>query len=231
MLRRSEDDASDNFESIAETSSKYQYIDIRQMFRRKFQLQKIALEIFFTDGFTVLLVFANKRARDLCFFSLKSKNLADSVHSDNPSSIIFTQEKDTSLKLLRLNNNPGSLKSMTQRWQNGEISNFAYLMSLNTLAGRSYNDVTQYPVFPWILADYESSELNMKDPQTFRDLSKPMGAIGPDRAEEFKMRYDMWEDEVIPKFHYGSHYSSAAIVVNFLIRLEPFSRLACELQR
>ena len=38
----------------------------------------------------------------------------------------------------------------------GEISNFEYLMCLNTLAGRSYNDLMQYPVFPWIVADYES---------------------------------------------------------------------------
>lgn len=38
----------------------------------------------------------------------------------------------------------------------GEISNFQYLMHLNTLAGRSYNDLMQYPVFPWILADYDS---------------------------------------------------------------------------
>lgn len=29
-------------------------------------------------------------------------------------------------------------------------------MHLNTLAGRSYNDLMQYPVFPWILADYDS---------------------------------------------------------------------------
>lgn len=40
--------------------------------------------------------------------------------------------------------------------QRGEISNFQYLMHLNTLAGRSYNDLMQYPVFPWILADYDS---------------------------------------------------------------------------
>ena len=39
--------------------------------------------------------------------------------------------------------------SVTQRWVRGEISNFQYLMSLNTLAGRSYNDLMQYPVFPW----------------------------------------------------------------------------------
>ena len=42
------------------------------------------------------------------------------------------------------------------RTQRGEISNFQYLMHLNTLAGRSYNDLMQYPVFPWILADYHS---------------------------------------------------------------------------
>lgn len=29
-------------------------------------------------------------------------------------------------------------------------------MCLNTLAGRSYNDLMQYPVFPWIIADYDS---------------------------------------------------------------------------
>ena len=40
--------------------------------------------------------------------------------------------------------------------QRGEISNFEYLMCLNTLAGRSYNDLMQYPVFPWIVADYQS---------------------------------------------------------------------------
>lgn len=41
-------------------------------------------------------------------------------------------------------------------FQRGEISNFQYLMHLNTLAGRSYNDLMQYPVFPWILADYDA---------------------------------------------------------------------------
>ena len=40
--------------------------------------------------------------------------------------------------------------------QNGELSNFEYLMHLNTLAGRSYNDLMQYPIFPWVLADYSS---------------------------------------------------------------------------
>jgi hypothetical protein len=48
------------------------------------------------------------------------------------------------------------------------ISSFEYLQHLNTLAGRSYNDLTQYPVFPWVLADYSSAELDLHDPKVKR---------------------------------------------------------------
>ena len=33
-----------------------------------------------------------------------------------------------------------------QKWLQREISNFEYLMHLNTIAGRTYNDLSQYPV-------------------------------------------------------------------------------------
>lgn len=35
---------------------------------------------------------------------------------------------------------------LTQKWVYREISNFEYLMQLNTIAGRTYNDLSQYPV-------------------------------------------------------------------------------------
>jgi hypothetical protein len=41
-------------------------------------------------------------------------------------------------------------------------------MHLNTLSGRSYNDLTQYPVFPWIIADWEAEELDLANPATYR---------------------------------------------------------------
>lgn len=66
-------------------------------------------------------------------------------------------------------------------------------MNLNTLAGRSYNDLMQYPVFPWIVADYSSSELDLTDPHSFRDLSKPMGAQTPERLEQFKKRFNEFD--------------------------------------
>lgn len=68
-------------------------------------------------------------------------------------------------------------------------------MNLNTLAGRSYNDLMQYPVFPWILSDYTSYELDLNNPATFRDLSKPIGAQTPERLEQFKKRFSEWESD------------------------------------
>lgn len=62
-------------------------------------------------------------------------------------------------------------------------------MHLNTLAGRSYNDLMQYPVFPWILNDYDSDVLDLSNPTIFRDFSKPMGAQCPLRLEQFLKRY------------------------------------------
>lgn len=39
----------------------------------------------------------------------------------------------------------------------------------------------------------------------------------------FSCRFESWEDPEIPRFHYGSHYSSAGTVLFYLIRLPPFS--------
>ena len=43
-------------------------------------------------------------------------------------------------------------KALTEDWLHWRISNFDYLMQLNQLASRSFNDLSQYPVMPWILA-------------------------------------------------------------------------------
>lgn len=97
--------------------------------------------------------------------------------------------------------------SVTQRWVRGEISNFQYLMHLNTLAGRSYNDLMQYPVFPWILADYESEELDLSHPATFRDFSRPMGAQSTERLEQFKKRYHAEAEKFLCLSVYELFYS------------------------
>uniref|UniRef100_A0A8C8BHA2 WDFY family member 4 n=1 Tax=Otus sunia TaxID=257818 RepID=A0A8C8BHA2_9STRI len=127
----------------------------------------------------------------------------------------------------------GGEKTMLQKWQKREISNFDYLMYLNTLAGRSYNDYMQYPVFPWVLADYHSETLNLTNPHTFRDLSKPMGAQTVERKRKFIQRYnevEKSEGDLSVQCHYCTHYSSAIIVASYLVRMEPFTQTFCSLQ-
>lgn len=43
-------------------------------------------------------------------------------------------------------------------------------------------------------------------------------------------RYEEFDDPMMGKFHFGSHYSNAAGVLHYLIRLEPFTSLHIELQ-
>ncbi|KAJ0974071.1 hypothetical protein J5N97_016036 [Dioscorea zingiberensis] len=190
---------------------------VYELLKREYQLRPVAVEIFSTDGCNDLLVF-HKKEREEVFKNLIAMNLPRNSTLDTTISGSSKQESNEGSRLFKI-----MAKSFSKRWQNGEISNFQYLMHLNTLAGRGYSDLTQYPVFPWVLADYESDVLDLSNPQTFRKLDKPMGCQTVEGEEEFKKRYESWDDPDVPKFHYGSHYSSAGIVLFYLLRLPPFS--------
>lgn len=87
---------------------------------------------------------------------------------------------------------------------------------------------------PWVIANYESEQLDLSKPENYRDLSKPMGALNPARLKEFLDRFYSFEDNVttgIPAFMYGSHYSTmVGVVLHFLVRLQPFAALHKEMQ-
>ncbi|XP_071742483.1 protein SPIRRIG-like [Rutidosis leptorrhynchoides] len=185
---------------------------VHEILKRDYQLRPVAVEIFSMDGCNDLLVF-HKKEREEVFKNLLAMNLPRNSMLD--TTISGSVKQESAFKIMA--------KSFSKRWQNGEISNFQYLMHLNTLAGRGYSDLTQYPVFPWVLADYESEDLDLTDEKSFRKLDKPMGCQTEEGEDEFKKRYESWDDPEIPKFHYGSHYSSAGIVLFYLLRLPPFS--------
>ena len=92
------------------------------------------------------------------------------------------------------------VRDVSAQWQAGKIDNFNYLAALNTLAGRTYSDLTQYPVMPWVLRDFNSERLDLTDPATFRDLTKPVGALEPKRLKRILERYKSFCDPEIPAF-------------------------------
>ncbi|XP_048589940.1 WD repeat and FYVE domain-containing protein 3-like [Nematostella vectensis] len=209
--------------------SKWAYEDIREVHKRRYLLQQTALEVFSSDGRNHFLVFP-KPVRNKVYEKLvtTAPTLLDSA-ADSVSGMKRDTDVEAGLSLI---NTLMGERSVTQRWERGEITNFHYLMNLNTLAGRSYNDLMQYPVFPWVLADYDSEELDLTNPKTFRDFSKPMGAQGANRLEQILKRYREWDDPhgELPPYHYCTHYSSAMIVASYLIRMEPFSQHFLRLQ-
>lgn len=52
-----------------------------------------------------------------------------------------------------------------------------------TRSGRSFNNASQYPIFPWILTNFDSAELDLKDEKIYRDLSLPAGALAPEKLK------------------------------------------------
>jgi factor associated with neutral sphingomyelinase activation len=73
---------------------------------------------------------------------------------------------------------------------------------------------------PWVIKDYKSEVLDLSDPNTFRDLSKPIGALNAQRLEDYRKRYDE-SPEGADKFLYGSHYSCPGYVIGFHVRCDP----------
>lgn len=107
---------------------------------------------------------------------------------------------------------------ITLQWQNGIISNYDYLLYINSLGDRTINDLTQYPVFPWIISNYTANNLDLSDSNNYRDLSKPVGALNPERLQRLIERYNEMPS---PKFLYGSHYSTPGFVLYYLARQHP----------
>ena len=111
-----------------------------------------------------------------------------------------------------------TLDELTAKWTSHTMSTYEYIMNLNWLAGRSLNNLSQYPVLPWVIADYNSVRLNLNDPATYRDFSKPIGALNVSRLQSFQERMNEMPGE---KYLFGTHYSTPSYVIYYLVRQSP----------
>ncbi|XP_066957517.1 lysosomal-trafficking regulator isoform X3 [Macrobrachium rosenbergii] len=178
--------------------------NIREIHIRRFQLQDCALELFLTTGHSVLMAFSDSHHRNQVMGVLTSSDLPN------------LSSKTT-------------LPEVTTQWREGHITNFEYLTQLNKLAGRSFNDLMQYPVFPFILSNYTSDTLYLNDPSVYRNLKKPIAVQDSAKEDHYISNYEitttMTQDARDGPYHYGSHYSNSGIVLHFLVRLPPFTQL------
>ena len=170
---------------------------------RQFCHQHIALELWFSRGFSLFIVFENNEIRKKFSDWLMSKEyFPKSTSLYGPS---------FSHKICQIAKGKININQITLDWQNGILSSFIYLLCLNFLSDRSFSNFCQYPIMPWLIN---------------RDLSKPMGQQDEERAKSF---LDTFETSSPDLHFYGSHYSSPAIIIHFLLRIQPFSNLHLEL--
>lgn len=175
--------------------------EVEQVSKRRYLMNEVGLELQ-TSSATLLLAFESTSHRDE--FHCKISEL---LGQTGPPRV--------------------TLEEYTRQWQLGEMDNFGYLEKLNEFSDRSRMDLTQYPVFPWVVQDYTSKVLDLTSASTFRDLSKPVGALNEARLKQFQSRYNemltMASDggESPVPFLYGTHYSTPGFVLYYLIRQRP----------
>ena len=167
---------------------------MKELHLRRYNLRRTALEVFLVDQTNMFINFPSNRKRNKVYSRILSLR---------PPNLIYSSSRSPA-DLLRTS-------GLTQKWAQRQISNFEYLMQLNTIAGRTFNDLSQYPIFPWVIVDYTSPKLDLDNPKSFRDLAKPIGIQNPKHIEEVRTKYDTFEDPsgTVAKFHYGTHYSNS----------------------
>ena len=122
-------------------------------------------------------------------------------------------------------------------WEQYIISSFELLMYINIFSNRSYLDLFQYPVFPWVLYP------NNKE----RDLTQIIAQIeynkeSAQRKILFERSYLLLKEEledesqfildsdISKAYYYNTNYSNAVYTSYYLLRLFPFAFNSIEFQ-
>ena len=195
---------------------------------RLYLFRSTAVELFFQDATSAFFSFLSAAVRDHFHAVLRQ------LPTPNLTEFLGATAEERYAK-----------DDCTRRWLNREISTFEYLMRLNRLAGRTYNDLSQYYVFPWVIADYSSPTIDLRNPKIYRDFSYPMGAQLESRREALRDKFEVMKENFQlrsedmadrlgilcppPRF-FSTHYSNSANVLWYLIRLEPYTSLHIFLQ-
>ena len=128
-------------------------------------------------------------------------------------------------------------------WREGKISNMEFLLLVNKYSGRSFNDLSQYPIFPWVLTNYTANMQELKNELKseqkglstgcYRNFTYHMGNLGPKKREKLDQEYDMMVEEGVEPIlaeQYGDDpfnimygFSNRMIVTQWLARIEPFT--------
>ena len=225
------------------------YNDIKWIFRRRYYYKNSALEIFTTTNKTFYFNFKIEEDREIVMNEIIKKlnepaRIIDDLKDPKDifenvigfENVAVTSNTKKTVKRIKIS-------QKIEQWKEWKMTNYEFLMWMNIYGNRSFNDISQYPVFPWILNDYndplkqEPNEQGQK--YNLRDMSLPMGMMilndeAEARKEMFIENYETLketaEDGIMKPYFFGSNYSNPVYVCHFLMRIFPFTQIAIELQ-
>ena len=214
------------------TSTSFDVSSLLTMRFRRYQQQPLSLELSFNDNNSCIFAFDSQK-------SCKEFHRVVRYVCRPPLLRPYLGMKP--MQVLLKTKSSFNRKWITRAWVSRDISTFDYILALNEVAGRSFGDLTQYPVFPWILKNYDSETIDLKDPKNYRDFRWPMGAQLEEKRKQLNERYQSLasvynpneaEDirDILPPFHHGTHFSAPGFVIWYLMRIEPFTSLHLQLQ-
>ena len=114
------------------------YQDIKTIIKRRSFLMYQSFEVFCQNGKSY-------------FFNLFRKENCENAFKILSSINETLRERD---KFELINENIAKdVKKLINDVKNGTINNYSYLLKLNYFSSRTFNDVSQYPIFPWLFLD------------------------------------------------------------------------------
>ena len=173
---------------------KINYSEINFIFLRKYCFRNNSFEIFTNKHKSYYFKFVDDKKRSLFVDNIigkfnKEKKLFRPIKGldQNNRTIIIGYYKDEDN-----NKEYSNISLIRDIWKSNKISTLEYLMWINIYGNRSFRDIAQYPVFPWLLNLYESD--NFKDlvsnEDNIRDFRLPMGMISiDDRSKKRRESY------------------------------------------
>ena len=175
---------------------------IQQMIYRNFLFYTQALEVFLYNGKSYFFNFYEFKVLESFVRHLKE------------------QYKLYEIKLPEIINDPMEYfinKNYTNDWVENRLSTIKYLLLINKFSGRTYNDVSQYLIFPWVLNNYT----DIKNKDNYRKMQYSMATQDEEHLEAIKKEYNKEKDT--EKSHFNYHYSNSSKICLYLLRLNPFT--------
>jgi hypothetical protein len=158
-------------------------------------------------------VWLEDTARNVAVFGFESPVVRDSVLSIIAAAGVRTDPGLDAAKLTR----------HTQRWVEGELSTFDYLVKLNLMSGRAWCDSSQFPLFPWVFRDFTEQTPN-------RDLRLPLFAQTPEDQALCVSYFEETCELQGAGAHFPTYMSNIGSAIFYLVRIEPFTTREMEFQ-